>query len=146
MSDAFRNNRPAPSITFADVVLNSFALLLLFCFWLLVLVVPIACVVTAARVGVQNDGLVFILLFMLAIIVLGAVLALGFLYLAKKICERRRWSILASSLITIILAALLITSALKIGLTAHLGLFASGLTALVIALVLFVVALAPARA
>jgi hypothetical protein len=139
MPDALDNNRPAPAITFADVVLNSFALLLIQIF--LIVVVSL---VGGSAVGVIFFGPQLGLIITYSILsFFGAILALLLLYLAKKLCERRKWSILLSALMTGGLSLLLIILTLMIDISSHLGMLTTGLLGVIATIALLSVAVLP---
>ena len=142
MPDTLRNNSRPLRVGFADVVLNAFALLLLMFFWITPISAIVGVVVGMARRGETtfDTELIFLISFSLF---LPAIFALFPFYLAKKICERRRWSILLSALITGVPSALLIIFSLQIGVATHPGMFTTGLVGMIITIILLSVGLLP---
>src|SRR5262245_5257782 len=146
MSDTLPTDRPAPLMSFTDVVLNSYALLLLEGLWLCIFA-PIATIAAAVIIGLGREDVTFdradVIVFALIALIVGAAIyglaALFFFYLARKICERQRWSILLSVLITGIFSALLIIGSIKMDITSHLGMLTAGLVGLIIAILLSLV-------
>jgi hypothetical protein len=114
-------------------------------FWIIVIILPISSAVvgiTQIQSGTAVD-LVAITIIPIVTLVIFVPLALAIFYLAKKICERRRWGILLSALIQGVLTLIVLIVTFQTGVVAHPGLVTSGVVGLLITIALFLVALRP---